>query len=67
MHDAQRHRTDLRPTPASGPEPPAGSGQLTELARQARALAAASQDAINAALSGDSQAFLRATRQAGGQ
>jgi hypothetical protein len=37
------------------------------MAQQASALAAASQAVINAALSGDSQAFLRATRQAGGQ
>jgi len=37
------------------------------MAAHASALAAASQGIINAALSGDSQAFLRATRQAGGQ
>ena len=67
MREQQRTRPELRPPAGPGPEPPGGSGQLTELAQQASALAAASQAVINAALSGDSQAFLRATRQAGGQ
>jgi len=67
MQEQQRTRHELRPAAGPGPEAPGGGGQLTELAQQANALAAASQAVINAALSGDSQAFLRATRQAGGQ
>ncbi|MBE7501322.1 MAG: hypothetical protein HS113_13655 [Verrucomicrobiales bacterium] len=67
MQEQQRTRSELRPAAGPGPQPAAGAAPLTEMAQQASALAAASQAVINAALSGDSQAFLRATRQAGGQ
>ena len=67
MHQDQRPREELRSTPGPGAATPLPGGQLTAMAAHASALAAASQGIINAALSGDSQAFLRATRQAGGQ
>lgn len=52
-------------TPAPAP-PPAG-GQLGDLHRAGDDLLAAGDEAIRRALSGDSEAFLRANRQKGGQ
>lgn len=44
-----------------------GEGDLGELRRAGEDLLAAGDDAIRRALSGDSEAFLRANRQEGGQ
>ena len=61
------HRTTHQPPPqASGGGDPAGSG-LDALAEEGAAFLAAGHDIINSALSGDSQAFLEANRQAGGE
>lgn len=53
------------------PLPPAtgagGAGDLGELRRAGENLLAAGDEAIRRALSGDSEAFLRANRQEGGQ
>ncbi len=53
------------------PLPPAdgagGAGNLGELRRAGEDLLAAGDEAIRRALSGDSEAFLRANRQEGGQ
>lgn len=55
------------PTPAPEVTPAAGGGSLDELAQQGSTLASAGHDIINAALSGNSEAFLAANRQMGGQ
>jgi hypothetical protein len=44
-----------------------GGDNLTRLRREAGDILAAGNDAIDRALSGDSEAFLRANRQQGGQ
>ncbi len=44
-----------------------GSGQLSELRQAAEELLAAGAEAINRTLSNDSEAYLAATRQQGGQ
>jgi hypothetical protein len=67
MQQQPEPRGDSRHSSPAGTGGPAGGAALPELAQQAAALVAASQEIIDAALSGDSQAFLRATRQAGGQ
>lgn len=67
MEPQQRPQDGRQRNAGPGPGSPGGGSTLPDLTQQASALAAASQDIINAALSGDSQAFLRATRQAGGQ
>ena len=46
---------------------PPGGNNLDELRRAGEALLAAGDDAIRRALSGDSEGFLRANRQQGGQ
>lgn len=58
--DAQR-----QPAPANGGTP--AEGELDRLRRDAEDLLAAGDAAIERALSGNSQAFLHANRQQGGQ
>jgi hypothetical protein len=55
--------TSCTPAGAGGPDPE----RLEQLAEQGDGFLAASDAAIRRALSGDSEAFLRATRQQGGQ
>ena len=58
------------PREERGPGPPAGQpveGDRERQRREAEELLAASDAAIARALSGDSEAFLRANRQQGGQ
>ena len=47
--------------------PEGGSGQLSELRQAAEELLAAGAEVINRTLSNDSEAYLAATRQQGGQ
>ncbi|HTZ19302.1 MAG TPA: hypothetical protein VMC06_00340 [Opitutaceae bacterium] len=62
-----RERTDHQPpSPVIGAGDP-GGGNLEALAQEGAAFLAAGHDIINAALSGDSQAFLAANRQRGGE
>ena len=58
---------ETSPHPAPEAAAPAGGGALDELAQQGSALASAGHDIINAALSGNSEAFLSANRQMGGE
>jgi hypothetical protein len=51
---------------APGPDEDDGAG-LRDIRREADALLAAGDEAIRRALSSDSEAFLRANRQEGGQ
>lgn len=67
--EQQRHRPE-----ASIPRPPepagaggSGASELDATRAQGSALLAASSSIITAALSGNSQAFLAANRQSGGQ
>ena len=66
--DTRIRRRDevLRGTPGEAAEA-SGSGGLPELRRQAEQLLSAGDEAIQRALSGDSERFLRANRQQGGQ
>ncbi|MGQ0701886.1 MAG: hypothetical protein ACT4PM_01985 [Gemmatimonadales bacterium] len=64
LHERQHHDQ----TGGAGPAPvPPPSGHLGELHRAGDDLLAAGDEAIRRALSGDSEAFLRANRQKGGQ
>jgi len=65
MSEQQRHRTD--PPGDNGGNPVTGGGNLGELHRAGDDLLAAGDEAIRRALSGNSEAFLRANRQKGGQ
>lgn len=56
---------ERQPPPPGGSEP--AGGELDRLRRDAEDLLAAGDAAIERALSGNSQAFLQANRQAGGQ
>jgi hypothetical protein len=60
----QKERQDTTPPPGGGGE--AGGG-LDRLREQASRFLAAGDEAINRALSSDSEAFLRANRQQGGE
>jgi hypothetical protein len=64
-----RERNDrIREGRGGGPAPSdLGSGNLTEIRREARDLVAAGEEAISRALSGDSESFLRANQQQGGE
>ena len=64
-----RERTNETPQPhaGGGTGPGANGGELEQLTAQAAAFLAAGNQIIDAALSGDSQAFLQANRQQGGQ
>ncbi len=65
MSELQRHR---EPGPPDLPEADSGgNGNLGELHRAGEDFLAAGDEAIQRALSGDSEAFLRANRQKGGQ
>ena len=64
MSQREQHRQD---EPAGEPGPVGGGGQLGELHRAGEDLLAAGDEAIRRALSGNSEAFLRANRQKGGQ
>ena len=61
--DREDHASS-RNAPAAGD---AGSGNLTGMRAEAQSLLAAGDAAINRALSRDSEEFLRANRQQGGQ
>jgi len=66
MNQLQRNYTE----PSGAPALPAGNpaaGELNELRRQAAALHAAADDAIQKALSTNSRAFIASMRQEGGQ
>ncbi len=64
----QRERTnDDQQKPTAPPGGPENSGELKRLTDEGASFLAAGQAIINAALSGDSQAFLQANRQSGGQ
>lgn len=63
-----RLRDWFMPPEGGGPEPaPAEAGNLNEIRASADSLLSAGDDAINRALSGNSEAFLAATRQQGGE
>ncbi len=65
-----RRREDLENTRRIGSGNPPGGGSLESLESMRRAgedLLSAADKAIQRALSGDSEAFLRANRQEGGQ
>jgi len=62
-----RERTEPQtPPPVIGSGDP-GGGNLEALAQEGAAFLAAGHDIINSALSGNSQAFLEANRQRGGE
>lgn len=61
---ALRPETAAAGSPAAAIEPP---GNLSYLENQARSFQDAARAAIQAALSGDSAAFLQSQRQSGGQ
>ncbi len=65
----ERLRDDIPSSGGGGTPapPPGGNGNLGELHRAGDDLLAAGDEAIRRALSGDSEAFLRANRQRGGQ
>lgn len=69
MGDVTRKRTgeETRRQPQRQALPPEGQQQLEEARRKAKALLKAGDDAIARALSGDSQEFLKANEQEGGQ
>jgi hypothetical protein len=62
-----RDRQNENPTGPGGAGPQGEAGELDTLRAQASAFLAAGNAIIDAALSGDSQAFLQANRQQGGQ
>ena len=68
MEQERQRPIESTPAPGAAPDATAGSGINLDAMRQAnRAVADAGKKAIHAALSGDSAAFLGATRQRGGQ
>ena len=67
MSERQRHHPPEDNNGAGGSGPVTGGGNLGELHRAGEDLLAAGDEAIRQALSGDSDAFLRANRQKGGQ
>lgn len=66
MQTRQRTNENAQAQPG-GSAPDAGAGELDQLTAQGAAFAAAGHQAIDKALSGDSQAFMQANRQQGGQ
>ena len=62
-----RERTEPQPPPLLTASGDPGGGGLDALAAEGAAFLAAGHAIIDAALSGDSQAFLKANRQSGGQ
>jgi hypothetical protein len=67
MTERERRHPSERPGPEGGNGGPGDAGQLDELRRAGEDLLAAGEEAIRRALSADSEAFLRANRQEGGQ
>jgi hypothetical protein len=66
MSERQRYHDNDQP-PSGGGDASGGGGSLGELRRAGEDLLAAGDEAIRKALSGDSEAFLRSSRQEGGQ
>ena len=62
-----RERSNEDEVPRPGGQGDPGAGNLGELRRAGEDLLAAGDEAIRRALSADSEAFLRANRQEGGQ
>ncbi len=62
-----RQRPPVQRPDDSTPSSEAGSDRLGEIRQRARALAEAGEQAIERALSGDSDRFLKSSRQQGGQ
>ena len=62
-----RRREDHENTRRIGSGNPPGGGSLESMRRAGEDLLSAADKAIQRALSGDSEAFLRANRQEGGQ
>ncbi len=68
MNERERHQTMHEPLPrAAAPGNPGGASDVERLRADAERLLNAADDAIARALSGDSEMFLEANRQAGGQ
>ena len=67
MDERERLHEPHGGSPASTGTGGAGPGALNQLSRDAQRFLAAGDAAINRSLSGDSEAFLRANRQEGGQ
>lgn len=64
--ERERHPDEVH-RPSGDALPPTDGGNLDELRRAGEDLLEAGDEAIRRALSGDSEAFLRANRQQGGQ
>jgi len=62
-----RERSDREDRERQRPADPGDPGGLEDLRLEGEAFLAAGDEAIRRALSGDSEAFLRANRQQGGQ
>jgi hypothetical protein len=67
MEPRERSRDPLQRQPGDDAGAPSDSGKLEELRQQGTAFLEAGNSIIDAALSGDSEAFLQANQQAGGQ
>lgn len=65
--ERERMRGDGPPSGPGGPAPGAGSGGGEDLRRRSEDLLKAGDEAISRALSGDSEKFLAANRQRGGE
>lgn len=66
MNERERPHSEV-PQPAEAPPAQPGGNSLNQLRRDAAAVQAAADAAIQSVLSGDSEAFNTAMRQAGGQ
>ena len=67
MNERERIHEFAGGAPAGGGTGSAGTGNLTRLSQEAQRFLAAGDEAVDRTLSGDSEAFLRAHRQEGGQ
>jgi hypothetical protein len=67
MSEKERRRPEVDGERQILPDDPAGGDPLAGARVEIEALLQAGDEAINRALSGDSAAFLRATKQEGGQ
>ncbi|MFY9555512.1 MAG: hypothetical protein WAV47_12440 [Blastocatellia bacterium] len=61
--ECERDREDIE----EGPDPSSGNQNLSRMRLAGQELLAAGADAIQKALSGNSESFLKATRQQGGE